>query len=427
MPGSSGLVFGATGNIAEGGRKRPADGRIEEESSMRAVVYRGPRQMAVEEGEDPRIEQPGDALLEVTTTAICGSDLHMYEGRTGQEEGAVIGHEIMGVIREVGEGVVSIRPGDRVVLPFNIACGFCFNCDRGEYHACLTANPESAHAAYGYAGMGPYRGGQAEYVRVPFADVNCLKLPGEPGDDLEDDFVLLADVFPTGYHGVELARVAPGDTVAVFGAGPVGQMAAYSAILRGASEVFVVDDVQSRLQLAESIGAVPIDFTKGDPVEQIKEHRRSTSGAWRPGEEKADGVQAAVEAVGYQARSADDPGSEHPTQTLEWAVEVLNATGRLGLVGVYIAPDPGADGEQAKEGTFPLPIASYFEKAISIGMGQCPVKRYNVFLRHMIQTGRARPSFLVSHRESLEAAPEAYEHFDRRDDGWHKVVLKPAA
>jgi glutathione-independent formaldehyde dehydrogenase len=393
---------------------------------VRAVVFKGPGKMAVEDVDDPRIEKPGDALLEVTSTAICGSDLHMYEGRTAMEEGNVFGHEIMGVIREVGQGVVSIRPGDRVVLPFNIACGFCFNCERGDFHACLTANPEVAHAAYGYAGMGPFRGGQAEYVRVPFADVNCLKLPGEPGDDLEDDFILLADVFPTGFHGAELTRVGPGDSVAVFGAGPVGQMAAYSSILRGAAEVYVVDDVRSRLELAESIGAIPIDFGEGDPVEQIKEHRRgATSSAWRKGEEKMDGVLCSIEAVGYQARSADRPNQENPTQTLEWIAGVTNATGRVGIVGVFVAPDPGADDDEAKEGVFQVPLASFFEKALSIGMGQCPVKRYNVFLRHLIQTGRAKPSFLVSHREPLDAAPEAYEHFDRREPGWHKVVLKP--
>src|SRR5207248_4236027 len=175
---------------------------------------------------------------------------------------------------------------------------------------CLTMNKDSAHAAYGYAGMGPYRGGQAEFVRVPFADVNCLKLPGEPHDDLEDDFILVADVFPTGYHGAELAKVGPGDTVAVFGAGPVGEMAAYSSLLKGASEVYVVDNIAERLDRMAKLNCIPIDFTEGPVAEQIKDRRRNNgrwTGSLRPGEEKMDGVMCAIECVGYQARDPDSP------------------------------------------------------------------------------------------------------------------------
>lgn len=187
---------------------------------MQAVVYKGKNKVAVENVPDPKIEAPGDAIIRITTAAICGSDLHMYEDRSTAEPGIIFGHENQGVVEEVGPGVVSIEPGDRVVLPFNIACGFCFNCIRGYTNACLTANPKAPTAGYGYAGVGPYRGGQAELLRVPYADFNCLKLPGEPGDKFEDDFVLLADIFPTGWHAAELANVESGDSVAVFGAGP---------------------------------------------------------------------------------------------------------------------------------------------------------------------------------------------------------------
>ncbi|QRK08354.1 glutathione-independent formaldehyde dehydrogenase [Archangium violaceum] len=399
---------------------------------MRAVVLKENREVRVEEVEDPRIESPTDVIVRITSTGICGSDLHMYEGRTAAGPGLVMGHENMGVVEQVGPGVVNIRKGDRVVLPFNISCGSCFNCARGETHSCLVANPEQPHAAYGYAGMGPYRGGQAEFLRVPFADFNCLKLPGQPGDELEDDFLLLSDVFPTGYHATELARVGPGSTVAVFGAGPVGLLAGYSALLRGAAEVYVVDSVPERLAQVKQMGATPIDFTKGDPVEQIRELRRRNpliTGAMRPGEEKMLGVMCGIDAVGYQARDtrrADAHGGpERPTQVLEQLVELLNPTGTLGIVGVYMSPDPGAADEDARQGRFPLPWGKVFDKALTIGTGQCPVKRYNLFLRDLIISGRARPSFIVSHRLPLDEAASAYRKFDERRDGYTKVILKP--
>jgi glutathione-independent formaldehyde dehydrogenase len=231
---------------------------------VRAVVYKEPYKVAVENVPDPKIEHPQDVIVRISSTAICGSDLHIYEGRTAAKPGIVFGHENLGIVEEIGSGVVSLKKGDRVVMPFNVACGFCFNCERGYTAYCLTVNPGFAGGAYGYVAMGPYMGGQAQYLRVPFADFNALKLP--PGTEHEEDFVLLADVFPTGYHGAELAHVSPGETVAIFGAGPVGLMAAYSCLLRGASEVYVVDRVPERLAKAKQISAIPIDFSKGDPV-----------------------------------------------------------------------------------------------------------------------------------------------------------------
>jgi glutathione-independent formaldehyde dehydrogenase len=399
---------------------------------MKAVVYKGKNKVAVEEVPDPKLEAPGDAIIRITTAAICGSDLHMYDKRSTAEPGTVFGHENQGVVEEVGEAVVSIKRGDRVVLPFNIGCGFCFNCSRGFTNACLTGNPEAPTAGYGYAGMGPYRGGQAEFLRVPFADFNCLKLPGEPGDEYEDDFVLLADIFPTGWHAAELANVKSGDSVAVFGAGPVGLLSAYSAFIKGAAEVYVVDRAPERLRRAESIGAVAVDFTKGDPVEQIKELRaanKTRMQALRPGEEKMPGVNCAIDAVGYQALSQEDPEKEDPMQTIRQIAEIINPTGSVGIIGVYFEQDPGGVDKHAKKGEFLFPLGTLWNKGITIGQGQAPVKKYNVYLRDLIIAGKAKPSFIVSHRLPLAKAVEAYAHFDYRGTGagksWTKVLLKP--
>jgi len=394
---------------------------------MKAVTYEGVRKMSVSDQSKPKLDSPTDAILRVTTSGICGSDLHMYDGRTPLKEGTIVGHEIMGVIEEVGEAVQSIKKGDRVVLPFNVACGFCFNCVRGHTEACLVMNPEEPHAAYGYAGMGPYKGGQAEFVLVPHADFNCLKLPGKPGDEWEDDFLLLSDVFPTAYHATELACVSAGKTVAVFGAGPVGLLSAYCSLLKGASEVYVVDNIPERLRKAEEMGAIPVDFSKGDPVEEILKLRKKNKGiqqSLRPGEEKMKGVDCAIDAVGYQARDDEKPQQEKPTQVLENCVRVLNATGSLGMIGVYIAPDPRAKDESAKQGVFPFPVAEFFDKGISMGSGQAPVKKYNEYLRDMIVNGKAKPSKIVSHHIRFDEAPQAYDKFDKRADGYTKVLIR---
>ncbi len=394
---------------------------------MKAIEYESPRNMAVADRPKPKLSSPTDAILRVTTSGICGSDLHMYDGRTDLKEGTVVGHEIMGVIEEVGEAVRSVKKGDRVVLPFNIACGYCYNCHRGFTNACLTMNPEAPSAAYGYAGMGPYQGGQAEFVLVPYADFNCLKLPGKPGDEWEDDFLLLADVFPTGYHAAELAGVSPGKTVAVFGAGPVGLLAAYSSLLKGASEVYVVDNIPERLQKAKELGAIPIDFSKGDPVEQITKMRKQNKNIQQtrhPGEEKLEGVDCAIDAVGYQARDDKNPARENPTQTLQNALRIVNPTGSVGVIGVYIAPDPGAKDEQQKQGIYPFPLADFFSKGVTIGSGQAPVKKYNEYLRDLIISGRAKPSKIVSHHIDITEAPDAYQKFDQRIDGYTKVLIR---
>jgi len=378
---------------------------------MRAVVYRKPFEVAVEDVPEPKLEHPCDVLVRITSSCICGSDLHMYEGRTAAEPGIVFGHENLGIVEEAGPGVTSLHVGDRVVMPFNVACGFCKNCLAGYTGFCLTVNPGFAGGAYGYVAMGPYPGGQAEYLRVPFADFNCLPLPR--GTEHEADYALLADIFPTGYHGCELADVRPGETVAVYGAGPVGLMAAYSAQLRGASAVFVVDRVPERLAKAQSIGAVPIDFTAGDPAGQI---RALTGG---------EGADKGVDAVGYQAVSGHDGGREEPAIVLNALVESVRPTGALGVPGLYVPSDPGGVDEHAKKGQLLVSIGKLFEKGLRVGTGQANVKRYNRQLRDMIAAGRARPSFVVSHELPLEQAPDAYVKFDRRVDGYTKVILHP--
>lgn len=377
---------------------------------MKALVYNGPRDVTIKEMPDARIEQPLDVLVRITSTNICGSDLHMYEGRTDLKPGRIIGHENLGEIIECGKAVAHIKIGDRVCVPFNVACGYCKNCERGLTSACLTMNPGSAGAGYGYADMGPYEGGQAELLRVPYGDFNCLKLP-EDAQEKEQDYVMLADIFPTGYHATELAGVAPGESVVIYGAGPVGLLAAYSAMLRGASQVMVVDRHRDRLQLAQKIGAIAIDDSTGSPVEQVLE---LTQG---------EGADKGCECVGYQAH--DVQGHEHPNMTLNQLVRSVRPSGALGIVGVFVPEDPKAAGIDAKQGRIAFDLGEFWSRGQRMGTGQAPVKAYNRYLCRLIHEGRAKPSFLVSHELPLEQAPDAYKHFDARENGWTKVVLKP--
>ena len=379
---------------------------------MKAVVYNGPRQVSVSNVPDARIEKPTDAVVRMTTTNICGSDLHMYEGRTNFETGRVFGHENLGQVIEVGVGVDRIKKGDWVCLPFNIGCGFCENCERGLTGFCLTCNPGTVGAAYGFAGMGPFQGGQAEALRVPYADFNCLSLPKD-AQEKEDDYVMLSDIFPTGWHATELAGLLPGETVAVYGAGPVGLMAAHSAMIKGASRVFVVDMHSDRLKLAESLGAIPIDMRRCDPVEEILSQ---TDGL---------GTDRGCECVGYQC--CDRHGREANSFTMNSLVKSTKATGGIGVVGVFLPEDPGAADNLAKQGKMAFDFGAFWFKGQQIRTGQANVKVYNRRLRDLIHVGKAKPSCIISHRLGLDQAPDAYKHFGARDEGWTKVVLKPAA
>lgn len=393
---------------------------------MKAVVLVEARKIAVCTVPDAGMRESTDALLRLTSTAICGTDLHFYEGRMRGLEGHIIGHEPLGVVEEVGSAVRSIRKGDRVVVPTHICCGFCAMCVDGNSSACLTANPGHAGAAYGYPNKGGYEGAQAELLRVPFADANCLKLPGEPGDALEDDFVLLADAFPTGYHASSIIGVGPADTVVVFGAGAVGLLAAYSARLRGAARVYVVDAAAERLQKAGELGTVPIDFLRGDPVEQIREEQAKwRSGRAFRGEGPLGGVSCAIDAIGFQARSRTDYAVEDPCWVIEAIADLINPAGRIAIIGVWPEKDPGGGLPSLAQGRLMIPWSKLFNKNVRIGMGRDDDKRWNGKLRDMIICGAARPSQVVSHRLSLEQAPAAFASFDRRADGYIKVILRP--
>ena len=390
---------------------------------MKAIVYQGTRHVALQTVDDAVIEDPEDVVLEITSSAICGTDLHMYDGRTGAEPGLVLGHEPLGIVREVGADVHLVQAGQRVVIPTHLYCGLCYNCARGYSAACLRVRPGGFGAAYGYAGMGPYRGAQADLLRVPFADANCIPLPGEPGDDREDDFLMLADAFVTGWHATELGEVHPSSTVAIFGAGAVGLLAAHSALLKGAGEVYVVDFVPARLDKAGELGATPVDFTRGDPVEQVRDLRRSRG--LPLGEEPLAGVEVGIDAVGFQARDREDPGRENPLQVVSDLARLVNTTGHVGIAGVYaekdLHPAPGG----SPDGHLTVPWASFFTKGVSVGFGRTHDRRYTARLRDLITAGRARPGRVVSHHGPLAEAPTLYDAFDRRADGVVKAVLNP--
>ncbi|MBU6121478.1 glutathione-independent formaldehyde dehydrogenase [Hymenobacter siberiensis] len=377
---------------------------------MKAIVYYGPLDVRVSDKPDPKIEQPTDVLVQVTTTNICGSDLHMYEGRTNMETGRIFGHENLGRVIEVGKSVVHVKVGDMVCMPFNIGCGHCKNCERKLTAFCLTMNPGFAGAAYGFAGMGPYEGGQAEYLRVPYGDFNCQILP-EDASEKENDYAMLSDIFPTGYHATELAGVKPGDSVVIYGAGPVGLMATLSARIKGADKIMVVDSHPDRLKLAKEFGGIPIDFTKGSAVDQVLD---LTDG---------QGADRGCECVGYQC--CNKHGKEQSNVTMNELVQAVKATGSIGVVGVFVTEDPKSKEELQKKGHMDFDFGSFWMKGQSIATGQANVKSYNRELCALISSGKAKPAAIVSHELSLDEAPDAYKHFNTRDDGWTKVVLKP--
>ncbi len=384
---------------------------------MKALVYHGPRNVSVDNVPDARIEKPTDVLVRITTTNICGSDLHMYEGRTDMPPNAVLGHENLGEVIEVGEAVDRVQIGDRVALPFNIGCGFCANCERGLSAFCLTTAdrsvvPNMAGAAYGFADMGPYRGGQAEFLRVPYGDYNCLILP-EDAEEKERDYVMLSDIFPTGWHATRLANLCPGDSVVIYGSGPVGLMATHSAVIQGASQVFVVDHNTDRLQVAEKLGAIPIVEDEGREVDQILE---ATGG---------QGADCGCECIGYQCHTPK--GQEVPNLVLNSLVNAVKFTGNIGVVGVFVPQDPNSKDSLAKKGEIAFDFGKYWFKGQKMGTGQCNVKAYNRNLAKLIHQDRAKPSAIISHELPLSEAPTAYKHFDERALGWHKVTLHPQA
>jgi threonine dehydrogenase-like Zn-dependent dehydrogenase len=381
---------------------------------MKAVVFHGIGDIRLDNLPEPRIQQPTDAIVRLTASAICGTDLHMIRGTVPRmEPGTILGHEGVGIVEAVGKDVRNLRPGDRVVIPSTIACGYCAYCRAGYYAQCDAANPNGAQAGTAFFGgpksSGPFHGLQAEFARIPFANVGPVKLPADVSDD---QAILLSDIFPTGYFGAELAEIRPGNTVAVFGCGPVGQFAIASARLLGAGRIFAIDIVPDRLERAREQGAEVIHFDSEDPVEAL---RRLTGGI---------GVDRAIDAVGVDAErphrgpAAEEAGDkvrqfeeevkevapethpsngnwapgDGPSQVLQWAVQGLAKAGTLAIVGVYPV-----------SARF-FPVGSAMNRNLTIKMGNCNHRKYLPHLLELVQAGVVDPASLLTKQEPLPSA-----------------------
>jgi glutathione-independent formaldehyde dehydrogenase len=397
-------------------------------SGNRVVVYQGPGKVSVEATDYPKLELPKDvvkglglkkqaqhgAILKCVSTNICGSDQHMVRGRTTAPVGQTLGHEITGEVVEVGRDVLFVKPGDICSVPFNIACGRCRMCFEGKTGICLNVNPARPGAAYGYVDMGGWIGGQAEYVMVPFADFNLLTFP-DRDQALEKitDLTMLSDIFPTGYHGAHMAGVTTGSTVYVAGAGPVGLAAAHAAQLLGASVVIVGDMIPERLRQARRFGCETVDLTESAPLPEMIEEIT--------GEPVVD---AAVDAVGFEARGHGKDADEAPATVLNDVMTIARAGASLGIPGLYVTGDPGGIDENAKIGQLGVRIGLGWAKSHSFTTGQCPVKRYNRLLMNLILAEKAQIAKAVNATViSLDKAPKGYQDFDR--GAAKKFVLNP--
>jgi len=387
---------------------------------MQALTYQGAHDVRVETVPDPTIRDAEDILLRVTATAICGSDLHLYRGKVpGMQDGDILGHEFMGVVEEVGPGVKRLKKGDRVVVPFTISCGDCFFCGKQLYAACETTNPNrgailnkkdvrSGAGMFGYTHLyGGYAGGQAEFVRVPKANVGPLKLP----EGVEDEQVLfLSDILPTGYQAVLNAAVGPGSTLAIFGAGPVGLMCAASARLLGVERIFMIDHHDYRLAFAkDTYGVETINFDENeDPAQAIvdaTQHR---------------GVDASIDAVGFEAKGSTvetvmanmklEGGSG---KALRQCIAATRRGGTVSVPGVYSGFIHG------------FLFGDAFDKGLSFRMGQTHVQQHMPALLEHILKGELQPNAIITHRLPLSQAAEAYRIFDQKEEDCRKVVLRP--
>ena len=389
---------------------------------MKAVRYYGKEDLRVEHVPDPTILNPRDAIVKVTATAICGSDLHIYGGYIPtMERGDILGHEFMGEVVEVGPGNARLRVGDRVVVPFTIACGHCFFCKKELWSSCDNSNPNawmaeklsgySGSGLFGYSHMyGGYPGGQAEYARVPFADVGPLKVP----DSLTDEQVLfLSDIFPTGYMAAENCSITPGDTIAVWGCGPVGQFAIKSAYLLGAERVIAIDRFPERLALAASEGnAEVLNYEDDDVLEAL---RTMTGG---------QGPDACIDAVGLEAHGTTvDAWYDRAKVSMYMATDrshalrqAISACRKGGIVSI-----PGVYGGWLDK--FPLGVA--FAKGLTLKMGQTHMHKYMPRLLDLVERGLIDPSFVITHRVTLDQAPEMYRTFREKQDDCIKVVMTP--
>jgi len=389
---------------------------------MKALCWHGKGDIRCDTVPDPRIEHSRDAIIKVTACAICGSDLHLYNGiMPGMKSGDVLGHETMGEVMELGAEVTNLKVGDRVVVPFTISCGQCFFCKKGLFSGCERSNPNhkaaetlwghSPAGLFGYSHLlGGYAGGQAEYLRVPYADFGPIKVPASLSDE---QVLFLSDIFPTGYMAAELCDIQPGDTIAIWGCGPVGQFAIRSALLLGAGRVIAIDTVPERLALARAGGAETLDFMQDTIYDRLQE---MTSGR---------GPDACIDAVGTEASgtaSADSIldrvkqaamlGTDRP-HVLRQAINNCRNGGIVSIVGVY-------GGLLDK-----VPMGSAINRGLTFKMAQTPAQKYLRPLLERIEKGEIDPSFVITHSAKLEDGPDLYRVFRDKEEGCIKVVLKP--
>ncbi len=390
---------------------------------MKALCWHGHGDVRIDSVPDPQIKAPSDVIIKVTATGICGSDLHLLDGyMPTMEAGDILGHETMGVVMEVGSSVNRVKKGDRVVVPFTISCGSCYFCEKGLTAACDNSNPNAKMAEkmmghspaglFGYSHLtGGYAGGQAEFLRVPFADVGCLKIESS----LPDEKVLfLSDIFPTGYMAAENAGIEKGDTVAVWGCGPVGQFCIQSAWMFGAGRVVAIDRVEERMAMARTHGkAETIDFSKDDVYETLQEMTRG-----RGPDRCIDAVGAEAHGTGSldamvdMAKAAVNLTTDR-SHALRQAIYCCRKAGTVSVPGVYIGfPDK-------------IPMGAFMNKGLTMKSGQTHMHRYMKPLLAMIEEGKIDPSFVITHREKLDRAPELYKTFRDKKDGCIKVVLQP--
>jgi threonine dehydrogenase-like Zn-dependent dehydrogenase len=401
---------------------------------MKAVVFHGVGDIRLDEVSEPRIESPTDAIVRLTASAICGTDLHFVRGTVpGMVPGTILGHEGVGVIEAVGEKVRNLSVGERVVIPSTIACGICAYCREGFYAQCDNANPGGKRAGTAFYGgpqaSGALNGLQAEKARIPYANVGLVKLPDEVSDE---QAILISDIFPTGYFGADLAGITQGRTVVVFGCGPVGQFTIASCKLMGAGRIFAVDTLEDRLEMARAQGAEVVNFEREDPVETILEltggigvdraidavgvdavHAHHGPAAASPKQAQAFQRQreqvAPERAAGPTFQAGDAPG-----QVLEWAVDVLAKAGTLAIIGVY------------PEGATSFPIGKAMNKSLTLKMGNCNHRKYIPQLVELTRAGFIDPRRILTKIEPIGDAIAAYQSFDARRPGWVKVELTPA-
>jgi threonine dehydrogenase-like Zn-dependent dehydrogenase len=402
---------------------------------MKALVFHDIGDIRLDDVKEPKIENKNDALVRITTSAICGTDLHFVRGTVGpMKKGTILGHEAVGVVEEIGKNIRNLNKGDRVIVPSTVACGYCRLCQKGFFSQCEVANPNGPEAGTAFFGgpkdSGPLQGCQAEFVRVPFANHNLVKLPADVSDDKA---ILLSDIFPTAYFGADIANVKPGDVVVVIGCGPVGQFAIASCKLRGASRIFAIDSIQSRLDLAKEQGAECINFNEEDPTEFIKD---ATDGTLADVVIDAVGVDAECPSHGPAAKVADQhkhefkkelneiapktnpkgknwiPGNA-PSLVLRNSVDLAGKCGTISIIGVYAE----------KSNTFP--IGKAMNKNLKIVMGNCHHRAYIPKLLQMVQSGIFDPTQILTQKEPITNIVEAYKQFDIREPGWIKVALKP--